>query len=84
MCRCFNLFNIDVLVVCLIFLWLQFELVMGKCVFNCKWSSDGKFSWVKEYKGDNHNAVSMSQTLFCCTLDVSANFIIASDCTVIL
>ena len=27
---------------------------MGKCVFNRKWLSDAKFSWVKEFKGDKH------------------------------
>ena len=30
---------------------------MGKCVFNRKWLSDAKFSWVKEFKGDKHKAM---------------------------
>ena len=30
---------------------------MGKCVFNRKWLSDEKFSWVKEFKGDKHKAM---------------------------
>ena len=30
---------------------------MGKCVFNRKWLSDEKFSWVKEFKGDKHKAL---------------------------
>ena len=30
---------------------------MGKCVFNRKWLSDAKFSWVKEFKGDKHEAM---------------------------
>ena len=28
---------------------------MGKCVFNRKWLSDAKFSWVKEFKGDRES-----------------------------
>ena len=30
---------------------------MGKCVFDYKWLSDAKFSWVKEFKGDKHKAM---------------------------
>ena len=30
---------------------------MGKCVFNRKWLSDAKFSWVKQFKGDKHKAM---------------------------
>ena len=30
---------------------------MGKCVFNGKWLSDAKFSWVKQFKGDKHKAM---------------------------
>ena len=30
---------------------------MGKCVFNRKWLSDAKLSWVKEFKGDKHKAM---------------------------
>ena len=30
---------------------------MGKCVFNRKWLSDAKFSWMKEFKGDKHKAM---------------------------
>ena len=30
---------------------------MGKCVFNRKWLSDAKFSWVKEFKGDKQKAM---------------------------
>ena len=30
---------------------------MGKCVFNRKWLSGAKFSWVKEFKGDKHKAM---------------------------
>lgn len=41
----------------LISLRLQFKWAMGKCVFNCKWLSDAKFSWVKEFKGDKHKAM---------------------------
>ena len=42
---------------CFEFLRLQFKLAMGKCVFNRKWLSDEKFSWVKEFKGDKHKAL---------------------------
>ena len=30
---------------------------MGKFVFNRKWLSDAKFSWVKQFKGDKHKAM---------------------------
>ena len=30
---------------------------MGKCVFNRKWLSDAKFSWVKQFKSDKHKAM---------------------------
>ena len=30
---------------------------MGKCVFNRKWFSDSKFSWVKQFKRDKHKAM---------------------------
>ena len=30
---------------------------MGKCVFNRKWLSDAKLSWVKEFKGNKHEAM---------------------------
>lgn len=38
-------------------LHLQVKVAMGKCVFNRKWLSDEKFSWVKEFKGDKHKAL---------------------------
>ena len=37
---------------------------MGKCVFNRKWSSDAKFSWVKEFKGDKHKTGENYAALF--------------------
>ena len=30
---------------------------MGKCVFNRKWLSDAKFSWVKQFKSNKHKAM---------------------------
>ena len=30
---------------------------MGKCVFNRKWLSDAKFSWLKKFKSDKHKAM---------------------------
>lgn len=30
---------------------------MGKCVFNRKWLSEPKFSWVREFKGDRSSAL---------------------------